>query len=119
MNFRATIYRLAYPFYEAYRDILRVDGVGSACVIERDRKILLVRNTYGDRKWTFPGGLVGRGEAMSEAAKREAAEEVGIAVRTVHDHGSFVHEKNHHRDAVYVFSADVASGAVVIDPGEI
>src|SRR5205814_9237577 len=53
-------------------------AVGSICVIERgDGALLLVRHSYRQR-WGFAGGLLQRGEAADVAARREAAEEVGI-----------------------------------------
>ena len=54
--------------------------VGAICVIERgDGAILLVRHSYRQR-WGFPGGLLQRGERVDDAARREAAEEVGIEI---------------------------------------
>jgi 8-oxo-dGTP diphosphatase len=54
--------------------------VGSICVIERaDGRILLVRHSYR-RAWGFPGGLLQRGEDAAAAARREAYEEVGLAI---------------------------------------
>ena len=54
--------------------------VGSICVIERDDgALLLVRHSYR-RRWGFPGGLASRGEEVADAARREAMEEVGLAV---------------------------------------
>lgn len=54
--------------------------VGAICVIERpDGAILLIRQSYRDR-WGFPGGLLTRGEAVADAARREAREEVGLDI---------------------------------------
>lgn len=54
--------------------------VGAICVIERDDgAVLLVRHSYR-RRWGFPGGLVGRGEEVVDAACREAREEVRLTV---------------------------------------
>jgi 8-oxo-dGTP diphosphatase len=54
-----------------------------AVVIEQEGKIALQRRTIDPGKglWTFPSGYVDRGEAVEEAAIREAWEEVGLAVR--------------------------------------
>ena len=66
----------------ALRRDTRSDTAVAAAVPVRRRKgevqFLLVRTSHGDR-WTFPKGRVERGEAMSEAAAREAREEAGVA----------------------------------------
>ena len=53
-----------------------------AVVIERDGSVALQRRTIdpGAGLWTFPSGYVDRGEAVEEAAIREAWEEVGLRV---------------------------------------
>jgi ADP-ribose pyrophosphatase YjhB (NUDIX family) len=43
--------------------------------------LLLVRHTYGARKWALPGGAVEPTETLSEAVRREVGEEVGLSVR--------------------------------------
>jgi 8-oxo-dGTP diphosphatase len=54
--------------------------VGAMCFIERsDGALLLVRHSYRQR-WGVPGGLLERGEAMEDAARREAMEEVGLRI---------------------------------------
>lgn len=52
-------------------------------VIERDGLILLGLRGEGTRepgKWSFPAGFVDRGEEVKAAARREIAEETGLAV---------------------------------------
>ncbi len=56
--------------------------IGSAALI-RDGygRVLLVRQTYRlDEAWFPPGGWVGRGETLRQAAARETHEEVGLRV---------------------------------------
>lgn len=54
---------------------------GAIPVDEADRVILLRRGfDPGKGRWTFPGGFVDVGESVQEAACRETAEELGIAV---------------------------------------
>ncbi|TCD04841.1 NUDIX domain-containing protein [Erythrobacteraceae bacterium CFH 75059] len=40
-----------------------------------DRRMLLIRLSYGRKGWSFPGGGIRRGEAPEEAAVRELREE--------------------------------------------
>ena len=57
--------------------------VGAICVVEReDGRVLVVRHSYR-RAWGFPGGLLKRGEAAPDGARREVLEEVGLAVELV------------------------------------
>jgi ADP-ribose pyrophosphatase YjhB (NUDIX family) len=41
---------------------------------------MLVRHTYGDRRWALPGGLMRRGEAPEVTARREMREELGLDI---------------------------------------
>jgi 8-oxo-dGTP diphosphatase len=51
-----------------------------ATVVLDDREhILLVYNT-DDEQWLAPGGAIDRGETLSEAARREVYEEIGVHV---------------------------------------
>ena len=53
--------------------------VGVRLILTRDQAVLLVKHTY-QRHWYLPGGGVKRGETLQEAARREAAEEIGAAL---------------------------------------
>ena len=57
--------------------------VGAICFVERDDgALLLVRQAYRQR-WGAPGGLLERGEAAADGARREVYEEVGLSVELV------------------------------------
>ncbi|MGH9187375.1 MAG: NUDIX hydrolase [Acidimicrobiales bacterium] len=83
------LHRLLLRFYGrlprlARRRIVRVLAptftVGAMCFVERgDGAILLVRHSYR-RRWGTPGGLLARGEAPADAARREVLEEVGVDI---------------------------------------
>jgi 8-oxo-dGTP diphosphatase len=45
--------------------------------------VILVRRRNPPLGWALPGGFVDAGESLEEAARREAAEETGLAVRLV------------------------------------
>lgn len=51
------------------------DGIG---------RVRLVRQNYGDRRYTLPGGEVEVGEAPHAAALRELAEETGLRATVSH-----------------------------------
>lgn len=46
---------------------------------DREERVLLVRLSYAEAGWSFPGGGANRGESMEDAARRELAEETGCA----------------------------------------
>ncbi|MGH9183457.1 MAG: NUDIX hydrolase [Acidimicrobiales bacterium] len=75
--------------------------VGAICVVERaDGALLLVRHSYRDR-WGFPGGLLRRGEGVVDAAHREAAEEVDLAIELVGEPAVVVDPGARRVDVVY------------------
>jgi ADP-ribose pyrophosphatase YjhB (NUDIX family) len=82
--------------------------VGAMCFIEReDGAVLLVRLSYRER-WGVPGGLLKRGEAVSDAARREVAEEVGLEVELLGEPAVVVDAPAQRVDVIY--RARVAPG---------
>ena len=53
--------------------------VGALCLIEHDGRLLMLGQRHR-RGWTFPGGLINRGEDAAAAGVREVAEETGLHV---------------------------------------
>lgn len=66
--------------YEFPRPALTAD-VALFCGDEADRRVLLIRRGAEPflGNWALPGGFVDEGEAVEAAARRELAEETGIA----------------------------------------
>ena len=88
-------------------------------IIEHNGLLLAIRNTYGKKQWTFPGGGVNTSETYEKAAIREAWEEVGIKVTTPKPLGSYVDTTQYKTDSVHCFFTHVSSSDFKIDPGEI
>jgi 8-oxo-dGTP diphosphatase len=92
IGLRWRLHRLALQTYrrlpvDARRSVVRLLSptytVGALALIEReDGRILLIRQVYR-RNWGLPGGLLKRNEAPADAAVREVAEEVGLAIEVV------------------------------------
>jgi 8-oxo-dGTP diphosphatase len=90
------------------------------CVLFHEDEVLLVRHTYGDRGWSFPGGLAKRREAALETSKRELGEELGIQPR----HWRYLGElqmawEGHGRSLISCYACAVESRAVEVDTAEI
>jgi 8-oxo-dGTP pyrophosphatase MutT (NUDIX family) len=55
--------------------------MGAAAVIfDNDRRVLLVKHSYGNLQWGPPGGLSESGESAAETVVREVREETGLEV---------------------------------------
>ena len=69
-------------------------------IIETGRQgIVLIRRKNTPRGWALPGGFVDYGEALEEAARREAQEETGLTVeliRQLHTYSDPVRAPRHH-----------------------
>src|ERR671933_1319778 len=74
----ATAYRVALLLLRTWWTVARTRSSGVRCVLRHGDDILLVRHSYGDRRWMLPGGRVRHGEAPVETARREMRQELGI-----------------------------------------
>ena len=65
--------------YAAYYNPKPVAG---AIPVDDQGRVILLRRGFepGRGLWTFPGGFVDLGESVEEAARREAVEELGMAI---------------------------------------
>jgi 8-oxo-dGTP diphosphatase len=107
------LYRLALRC--AYRSALfwwwlaRPPHVGAVVALWCGEELLLVRDSYR-RLWSVPGGGVGKSEQPAEAARRELAEETGIALpREALRFAVAVPNLSEYRpDTVHIFEARLA-----------
>jgi 8-oxo-dGTP pyrophosphatase MutT (NUDIX family) len=116
---RRVAYRAAYRGLRTYWFIRRPELHGVKCaVIDHDR-VLLVRHTYGPRHWDLPGGTMRRGEPPINAARREMAEELGIAVEDWQAVGELRVTAFRKRDVLHCFQAELSGRTISIDLGEL
>jgi 8-oxo-dGTP diphosphatase len=79
--------------------------VAAAIPITKSNEIILLRRGFDPGKdlWTFPGGFVDLGESVEEAARREAHEELEIAIELTRLVG--VYSRPEDRVVLIVFAA--------------
>lgn len=98
---------IIYPLIVLYWKVFRPKTQGTKVILRCDDEILLVKNTYGTRKWSLPGGGLIGDETATECARRETFEEVGVKVGRLTPHGSFYYNGMGKRDTIWVFSTTV------------
>jgi 8-oxo-dGTP pyrophosphatase MutT (NUDIX family)/GNAT superfamily N-acetyltransferase len=122
----------AHRLYErlgAYRDGERVNDdpdashewryvrpLSGACVavFDGDDRVLVVRENYGRRRYSFPGGAIEAGETPAEAAIREAREETGAEIELDHLIASYGLENGF---LVHLFRGRLVAGSPALQPG--
>ncbi len=114
-------YRVAYRVLRGWSALARPRTRGVKCVLlDADGRALFVRHTYGARQsWELPGGGARHGEPATDAARREAREELGIddaGWRPVAVAEGVWHGKHERLD---VFACERAGRPVRLDPVEI
>jgi 8-oxo-dGTP pyrophosphatase MutT (NUDIX family) len=72
-------YRVALLGLRVWWAVRRPESDGVRCVLRDGDAFVLVRHTYGDRRWMLPGGRLRRGERPPETAAREIEQELGLA----------------------------------------
>jgi 8-oxo-dGTP pyrophosphatase MutT (NUDIX family) len=85
--------------------ITRPVTLGVRLILTQGDTVLLVKHTY-QRDWYLPGGGIQRGETPEQAARREAAEEVGGRLGALHLWGLYTNFYEHKSDHVVVFTSD-------------
>jgi ADP-ribose pyrophosphatase YjhB (NUDIX family) len=116
---KRTLIQVIYPLLQLYWFLVRPKTFGVQCVIQQGDAILLVRNTYGRKQWTFPGGSIARGESAEAAVRREVREEVSLPLQQLQHLGAFDATIDYKKDHVEVFAGVAPHRQVTIDPVEI
>ncbi len=116
---RRLLYRLAAVLLHLIRPLVPIDWGGVKCVLTDGDRVLLVRHTYGSRRWDLPGGGRHRGERPIDAARREMHEELGLEIDSWQALGQLHARAEHHRQTIDVYGAELSSPALQLDLGEL
>src|SRR5580658_4160807 len=71
-------FRLGFPLALVWWRLRRPRHQGALVAVHVGAAVLLVRSSYRSA-WNFPGGSIRPGETPEAAARRELAEEIGLA----------------------------------------
>ena len=76
--------RVAYRLRNRWWALTRRAGRAATLIaIDAAGRVLLVRHSYGSRRWTVPGGGLGRSEDAEAGVRREMREELGCGLTGV------------------------------------
>ncbi len=96
-------FRVGFPLACAWWRLRRPPHQGALVAVHAGPALLLVRASYR-AGWSFPGGGVHHGEAPEAAARRELAEETGLAAPVLHPAGVLCGPWDGRRDRVHFFT---------------
>jgi len=78
-----------------------------------------VRNSYGYKRWTFPGGKINKGEKPEEAAIREVKEETGLDVINLVFIDNIISDIEGKKDNIFIYKAKSTTDKLKLDNFEI
>ena len=83
-----------------------------AVIVDDEGRVLMLKATYGNFSWGFPGGALDPGETVHEALRRECMEELGCSVNILYLSGIYHHPRvNSH---ALIFRCTLAENAQII-----
>ncbi len=94
---------ILFPLVRFYWCILKPKTFGVKVIVEYNNQLLLIRNSYGHKRWTFPGGKIEKGEKPIEAARREVLEETGLDLSDLRYVGEIVSTEEGNIDHISIF----------------
>ncbi len=118
-----TAYQLAHTLMRASWKVRRPRSLGVKVIATYERRVILVRHHYGDRRWMLPGGGIKRHESIHECMRRELFEETGLDLGELAAEamiaGVFESTAESKRDVVIVPRIELRSEPVLVARHEI
>jgi 8-oxo-dGTP diphosphatase len=97
-----TVFRLGFPVAWLWWRLSRPDHEGALVAVYVGPDLLLVRSSHRT-EWSFPGGGVRSAETPKAAARRELAEDIGLAAPALVEAGVINGFWDGRRDRVHLF----------------
>lgn len=123
MSFKQKIIKfltpILLPIVKLYWRIFKPETFGVKVIIENEGKFLYVRNDYGKRSITFPGGRMEKGETPEQTGIREIKEEVGLDICDLKFITKIISTEEGKRDNIYIYYAKSDTDNLVVDEFEI
>lgn len=107
------------PVIKLYWFVFRPKAESVKSVLVFQNEVLLIRNSYGLKLWTLPGGSVKSKEFLEDAVKRETLEEVGILINKPKKCGSLFYDGEYKKNTIWVFVSLVSSAEFKVSDVEI
>ena len=82
-----------------------------AVITNSEGKVLLLKQTYGDKRWGLPGGGVDPGETIHQAIERECYEELGVNISVSAFTGLYYHKS--FNSQVGIFKCQLPEGVTI------
>jgi 8-oxo-dGTP pyrophosphatase MutT (NUDIX family) len=113
---------ILFPLVRFYWRILKPKTFGVKVIVEYNNQLLLIRNSYDYKRWTFPGGKIEKGEKPIEAARREVLEETGLDLSDLEYVGEIISTEEGKIDHIDIFhglakNAEALFGEFEIEEG--
>jgi 8-oxo-dGTP pyrophosphatase MutT (NUDIX family) len=108
-----------FPLVKIYWKIFKPVTYGVKVIVENNGKFLFVRNSYGYKRWTFPGGKINKGEKPEESAIREVKEETGLDVINLVLIGNIISDIEGKKDNIFIYKAKSTTDKLKLDNFEI
>ena len=94
----------------ASEDLYRLSA--HAVIKDHERRVLLIKSTYGSFGWELPGGALEPGETARECVERECKEELGQNIDVGSLTGIYYHKV--HNSHVFIFRAELGFTPIVL-----
>lgn len=116
---RRIAYRSLFPLFVIFWFLARPTLRGALCLVIKDGQLLMIRNSYGLRRWSLPGGFINAREDPRDAAIRELREETGLIAARATKITDFLIRNYFKHDHIHLYRIEEFSGELEIEKGEI